>query len=55
MEPTLLPAVDLVFTHAFAWRFSSQYAHSWMPTVQAIRPENGFRLTTEVVLRVGTW
>ncbi|MGA7409517.1 MAG: hypothetical protein WBW33_03465, partial [Bryobacteraceae bacterium] len=47
--------VDLVFTRAFAWRFSSQYTHSWMPTVQTIRPENGFRVTTEVVLRIGTW
>ncbi len=47
--------VDLVFTRAFAWRFSSQYTHSWMPSVQTIRPENGFRVTTEVVLRVGNW
>ena len=47
--------VDLVFTRAFAWRFSSQYTHSWMPAVQTIRPENGFRVTTEVVLRIGTW
>jgi hypothetical protein len=47
--------VDLVLTRAFAWRFSSQYTHSWMPTVQTIHPENGFRVTTQVVLRVGTW
>ncbi len=47
--------VDLVFTRAFAWRFSSQYTHSWMLAVQTIRPENGFRVTTEVVLRIGAW
>ena len=47
--------VDLVVTRAFAWRFSSQYTHSWMSDVQTIHPQNGFRVTTEAVLRIGKW
>jgi hypothetical protein len=47
--------VDFVLTRAFAWRFSSQYTHSWMGDVAGMRPQNGFRLTTEAVLRIGSW
>jgi hypothetical protein len=47
--------LDLVISRAFAWRFSTQYTHSWMPDVQTIQPQNGFRVTTEAVLRIGTW
>lgn len=47
--------LDLVATRAFAWRFSTQYTHSWMADVQTIHPQNGFRVTTEAVLRIGTW
>jgi hypothetical protein len=48
--------VDVVVTRPFAWRLINvQYTHSWMPGVENIHPENGFRLTTEAVLRIGTW
>jgi hypothetical protein len=47
--------VDLVVTRAFAWRFSANYTHSWMSDVQTIQPQNGFRITTEAVLRIGSW
>ena len=39
-----------------AWRLINiQYTHSWMGGVDHNHPDNGFRITTEVVLRVGTW
>lgn len=47
--------VDFVLTRAFAWRFSSQYTHTWMPDVAGMHPQNGFRFTTQAVLRIGTW
>ena len=47
--------VDLVIARAFTWRFSAQYTHSWMSDVQTIQPQNGFRITTEAVLRIGSW
>jgi hypothetical protein len=47
--------IDLVVTRAFAWRFSAKYTHSWMSDVQTIQPQNGFRITTEAVLRIGSW
>ncbi len=48
--------LDVVITRPFAWRLLNiQYTHSWMDSVDNIRPENGFRITTEAVLRIGTW
>jgi hypothetical protein len=47
--------LNLAITRAFTWRFSSQYTHSWMSDVETIHPQNGFRVTTEAVLRIGTW
>jgi hypothetical protein len=48
--------VDVVVTRPFAWRLLNvQYTHSWMGGVETIHPENGFRVTTEAVLRIGTW
>jgi hypothetical protein len=47
--------LDVIVTRAFAWRFSAQYTHSWMNDVQMIQPQNGFRVTTEAVLRIGSW
>ena len=48
--------LDVVITRPFAWRLINvQYTHSWMPGVENIYPENGFRVTTEAVLRIGTW
>jgi hypothetical protein len=48
--------VDVVMTRAFAWRLVSvQYTHSWMGDVDMIRPQAGVRVTTQAVLRIGTW
>jgi hypothetical protein len=48
--------LDVVISRPFAWRLLNvQYTHSWMSGVENIHPENGFRITTEAVLRIGTW
>jgi len=48
--------MDVVFTRAFAWRvINLQYTHTWMGDVDTIHPQNGIRVTTEAVLRIGTW
>ena len=48
--------LDVVMTRAFAWRLVSvQYTHSWMGDVDMIRPQSGVRVTTQAVLRIGTW
>jgi hypothetical protein len=48
--------VDVVVTRPFAWRLINvQYTHTWMPDVDMIHPQNGIRVTTEAVLRIGTW
>jgi hypothetical protein len=48
--------VDVIITRPFAWRLINiQYTHSWMGGVENIHPDNGFRITTEAVLRIGTW
>ena len=48
--------IDVIVTRPFAWRLINiQYIHSWMGGVDHNHPDNGFRITTEVVLRVGTW
>ncbi len=47
---------DLVFTRAFAWRVVNvEYTHTWMPDVDMIRPQDGIKVTTGAVLRIGTW
>jgi len=48
--------LDYVVKRPFAWRLINiQYTHSWMGGVDNIRPDNGMRITTEAVLRIGTW
>ena len=48
--------LDVVLTGPFAWRvINLQYTHTWMGDVDTIRPQNGIRVTTEAVLRIGTW
>jgi len=48
--------VDVIITRPFAWRLINiQYTRSWMGGVENIHPDNGFRVTTEAVLRIGTW
>jgi hypothetical protein len=48
--------LDVVVSRPFAWRLINvQYTHSWMGSVDMIQPQNGIRVTTEAVLRIGTW
>jgi hypothetical protein len=48
--------LDAVVTRPFTWRvINVQYTHSWMPDLEMIHPQSGVRLTTEAVLRIGTW
>ncbi len=48
--------VDFVVTRPFAWRILElEYTHSWMSDVATTRPQNGLRIATSAVLRIGTW
>ena len=47
---------DWVVTRPFAWRILTvEYTHSWMDDVQAIRPQQGLKISTQAVVRIGTW
>jgi len=47
---------DAAFGRAFAWRvLDLGYSHSWLPEVHSINASDGVRLSTGVVLRIGTW
>jgi hypothetical protein len=48
--------LQLVFARPFAWRLVNlQYTHTWMGDMGTIHPQNGIRVTTEAILRIGTW
>ena len=48
--------LDVVVTRPFTWRLVNvQYTHSWMQGVDQIHPDKGIRITTQAVLRIGTW
>jgi hypothetical protein len=54
--------VDWVITRPFAWRLiNMEYTHTWIDSVNApgaadvIRPQNGFIISTQAVVRIGTW
>jgi len=48
--------VDVVVTRPFAWRLINvKYTHTWMRDVDMIRPQDSIKVTTEAVLRIGTW
>jgi hypothetical protein len=48
--------VDWVVTRAFAWRVVNvEYTHSWISDVDMIRAQDGLKVTTGAVLRIGTW
>jgi len=32
-----------------------KYTHTWMRDVDMIRPQDSIKVTTEAVLRIGTW
>jgi len=48
--------LDVLITRPFAWRvLNVEYTHSWMSDVAQIRPQNGLRISTQAVVRIGTW
>ncbi len=48
--------VDVVVTRPFAWRLINlEYTHSWMSDVGQIRPQQGLKISTQAVVRIGTW
>jgi hypothetical protein len=47
---------DLVITRPFAWRvLNVEYTHSWMNDVAEIHPQEGLKISTQAVVRIGTW
>jgi hypothetical protein len=48
--------LDVVVKRPFTFRvINIEYTRSWMPDVGMIHPQSGIRITTEAVLRIGTW
>jgi hypothetical protein len=48
--------VDVVVTRPFAWRLINvKYTHTWVPDVDMMHPQDSIKITTEAVLRIGTW
>ena len=48
--------VDVVLTRALAWRVANlEYTHSWISNADQIHANDGLRIATEFVLRIGTW
>jgi hypothetical protein len=47
---------DWVVTRPFAWRVVTvEYTHSWMNDVAQIHPQEGLKISTQAVVRIGTW
>lgn len=47
---------DWVVTRPFAWRILNlEYTHSWMDDVAQIKPQEGLKISTQAVVRIGTW
>ena len=47
---------DVVVTRPFAWRILNvEYTHSWMKDVGQVHPQEGFKISTQAVVRIGTW
>jgi hypothetical protein len=47
---------DIVITRPFAWRVVNlAYSRSWIDSIQGIHSQNSLMLTTEAVVRIGTW
>jgi hypothetical protein len=48
--------VDWVVTRPFAWRIVDlQYTHTWINDVAQIHPQEGLKISTQAVVRIGTW
>jgi hypothetical protein len=47
---------DWVITRPFAWRvLNLEYTHSWMNDVARVHPQAGLKISTQAVVRIGTW
>jgi hypothetical protein len=47
---------DWVVTRPFAWRVVNvEYTHSWINDVGEIHPQQGLKISTQAVVRIGTW
>lgn len=47
---------DVVVTRPFAWRvLNLEYTHSWMNDVAMVHPQEGLKISTQAVVRIGTW
>jgi hypothetical protein len=47
---------DWVVTRPFAWRvLNLEYTQSWMNDLGQIRPQKGLKISTQAVVRIGTW
>jgi hypothetical protein len=47
---------DWVVTRPFAWRILNlEYTRSWMNDVAQIHPQEGLKISTQAVVRIGTW
>lgn len=47
---------DVVLNRAWAWRVANlEYTRSWLSELDTLRPQEGLRFTSGVVLRIGTW
>jgi hypothetical protein len=48
--------LDVRLNAGLAWRFANlDYVHSWVGQLNGVNFDQGFRFTTGVVLRLGTW
>jgi hypothetical protein len=48
--------LDISLGRAFAWRVGNvQYTRSWLGDVDQIHAENGLRVTSSLVLKIGSW
>lgn len=48
--------MDVVVTRSLAWRVADvAYTHSWLSNADRISAENGLKISSEVVLRIGAW
>lgn len=47
---------DWVVTRPFAWRILNlEYTRTWINDVNNIRPQEGLKISTQAVVRIGTW
>jgi hypothetical protein len=48
--------VDIALGRAFAWRVGNlEYTRSWLGDVDQLRAANGLRVSSSLVLKIGTW